>query len=133
MAITFAKALGVHQKTLGIRSLRAEVLASNIANADTPNYKAKDIDFADVLENTKRRIAGVGLLRTNKKHFGHEPDPNVDLKYRVPLQPDTGDGNTVEMANERNHYVKNAMEYQTTFNFLSGRFGGLKKAIGGKV
>jgi flagellar basal-body rod protein FlgB len=133
MAITFSKALGVHQKTLGIRSRRAEVLSSNIANADTPHYKAKDVDFAETLENSKRKILGVGLNRTNVKHFGHEPEPMYEVKYRVPLQPDTGDGNTVDMATERNHFVKNSMEYQTTFNFLNGRFSGMKKSIRGKL
>ena len=133
MAISFKNALGVHQDTLGIRSRRAEVLASNISNADTPHYKAKDIDFAASLENAKKRMLGVGLLRTNHKHFGSAPEPLYDVKYRVPLQPDTGDGNTVDMATERNHYVKNSMEYQTTFNFLSKKFAGLYKSIRGKV
>ena len=133
MGISFAKALGVHQKTLGIRSQRAEILSSNIANADTPHYKAKDLDFAETLESTKRRILGVGLNRTHDKHFGHDPEPAYAVKYRVPLQPDTGDGNTVDMATERNHYVRNSLEYQTTFNFLNGRFLGLQKSIRGKV
>ena len=133
MAINFKNALGVHQYTLGVRSIRAEVLATNIANADTPQYKAKDIDFKDTLEQQKRKLKfGVGLGRTHNKHFGSEPQSKFSVKYRTPLQPDTGDGNTVDMATERNHFVRNSMEYSATFKFLSSKFAGLKSAISGR-
>lgn len=133
MAISFDNALGIHQYTMGIRSDRAEILASNLANADTPGYKAKDVDFkqalADAQGNLSRRQ---NLARTHEKHFdvGSSLSPNV--KYRVPLQPDTGDGNTVDVQVERNKFLQNGMEYQASTQFLSSKFKGLTKALKGE-
>ena len=63
MAISFDKALGVHQYTLGVRSQRAEVLSSNIANADTPNYKARDVDFAKAMNSAQSRQSGLAMAK----------------------------------------------------------------------
>ena len=94
MAISLDKAFGIHQHALLVRSERAEVLASNIANADTPGYKAKDLDFADALANAKKS-QNYSMSKTHEKHFDLSIDINSAEKYRNPYQPDTGDGNTV--------------------------------------
>ena len=134
MAISFDKALGVHQHTMLIRSQRAEMLASNIANADTPGYKAKDIDFAGALKAAKAgQRSGNDMVRTDAKHLsGGTKMTNANELYRLPNQADTGDGNSVDIQVERNLYTKNALEYQASLQFLSGKFSGLKKALGGQ-
>ncbi|MBY6224700.1 flagellar basal body rod protein FlgB [Ferrimonas balearica] len=130
MAISFDKALGIHQHTLGVRAERAEVLSSNIANADTPNYKAQDLDFEQALAGAKSRQS-FALTRSHEKHFDASIDPQPGLKFRVPLHPDTGDGNTVDLQTERNLFMQNTLEHQMSLGFLDGKFSGLKKAIRG--
>ncbi len=134
MAISFDKAFGIHPQAMLVRSRRAELLASNIANADTPGYKAKDVDFASALETAKSQIkSGNAMTRTNEKHLsgGTQMSTSYEM-YRVPNQPDTGDGNSVDIQVERNLYTQNALEYQASLSFLSGKIMGLKKALGGQ-
>lgn len=132
MAITFDKALGIHQHTLGIRTERAEVLASNMANVDTPNYKARDIDFKTALAQAKSSQLGrQNLALTNERHIAAGSQMSPEMKFRVPNQPDTGDGNTVDIQTERSHYLQNALEYQSSVQFLSGKFKGITKALKG--
>jgi len=133
MAINFEKALGMHQHTLGIRSRRTEILASNISNADTPNYKAKDINFKDAL-NAAKSGAGVSLNRTDSAHnlgFSTSMAQN-GLLFRNTNQPDTGDGNTVDLEVERNLFMKNSLEYQASLDFLNSKISGLRTAIKGQ-
>ncbi|WP_298444935.1 flagellar basal body rod protein FlgB [uncultured Ferrimonas sp.] len=130
MAISFDKALGIHQHSLGVRAERAEVLSGNIANADTPGYKARDIDFETALKNAKSSQS-MSLSRSHENHFAAQSSLAEDALYRVPLQPDSGDGNTVDLQQERNQFMQNSLEYQASLEFLSSKFGGLKKAIRG--
>ncbi|CAM3018317.1 flagellar basal body rod protein FlgB [Pseudoalteromonas distincta] len=132
MAISFDKALGVHPHAMLIRSQRAEVLAANIANADTPGYKAKDIDFATALKTAKsHQLGGNTMVRTNDKHIaGGTRSVGGSELFRTPNQTDTGDGNSVDIQVERNLYTQNAMEYQASLQFLTGKFKGLNKALG---
>lgn len=132
MGINFEKALGVHQHTMVARSARSQVLATNIANADTPNFKAKDVDFAALLKNTKRRNTGPSLSQTHIKHFNIPAINQQESLYVVPNQPDTGDGNTVDVQVERNKFLENAMEYQASVKWMGGKIKGLKKAISGQ-
>ncbi len=132
MAISFDKAFGVHPGAILARSQRAELLATNIANADTPNYKAKDIDFASALEQAKFKQSK-SLSTTHEKHFDLTIDElESNSMYRIPSQPDTGDGNSVDLQVERSLYVQNAMEYQASLRFMTGKIQGLKKALGGQ-
>lgn len=131
MALTMDKLMGIQQHTLGIRTRRAEVIANNIANADTPGYKAKGLDFQQALAQAQRGMESHKLARTHEKHFSVEIKPQGTEKFRVPNQPDTGDGNTVDVQVEQNLYAKNALEYEMTMNFLNGRISGVKKALGG--
>jgi len=135
MAISIDKAIGIHDDALLLRARRAEVLANNITNADTPNYKARDLDFravlADKLEDTVQQP--LELARTNGAHvYGiAEPAFVSELEYRIPHQASV-DGNTVEVQEEMGRYTKNAMDYQATFGFLDKKFKGLTTAIKGE-
>lgn len=131
MAISFEKAFGLHPDALLVRDQRSTLLAENIANADTPGYKARDLDFQSALAGAKARQSGE-LGRTDPRHFEiSTASRSADAQFRLPKQTDTGDGNSVDIHEERNAFTRNAMEYQTTLNFLNSRISGLKKAITG--
>jgi flagellar basal-body rod protein FlgB len=131
MPISFDSALGIHQKALALRSQRAEILASNIANADTPGYKARDIDFKSTLANIETRSNG-GLTRTNPKHIQiSTADNNAEVLYRTPNQSSL-DGNTVDGLLEKSAFAENALRYQASLTFLGGKFKGLMAAIKGE-
>jgi flagellar basal-body rod protein FlgB len=123
-----AGAFGIHERALGVRSQRLEVLSRNIANADTPNYKAEDLDFKAMLKETSREY----LTATNAKHFAAiEEQPDDGKRFRVPFNS-SFDGNTVEISVEQAQFGKAAADYQTTLNFLENRIGGLRKALKGE-
>ena len=121
------KALGVHAQALGVRSRRMELLGLNIANSDTPNFKAKDVDFKSVLQAT----ASGALNVTNKAHLPLTDSGSPDGEmYRIPF--DTSfDGNTVEMNVEQAKFGQAAADYQATLNILESRIGGIRKALRG--
>jgi flagellar basal-body rod protein FlgB len=131
MSISFSRALGVHEQALVVRSRRAELLASNLAHADTPHYKARDIDFKAALE-AARAGQGGGLARTHEGHIAAgAPGAGGEPLYRIPEQPSL-DGNTVNRRVEHVKFTENALHYQASITFLSGRFGGLRTAIRGE-
>lgn len=130
MAISFDKAFGLHPEAMLIRDRRAQVLAENIANADTPGYKAKDIDFHQALQQARARQSG-NIARTDEKHFNISIASRQETQFRNPDQPDTGDGNSVDIHRERNAFMQNSLEYQASMTFLNSRISGLKKAITG--
>ena len=123
-------ALGVHEAALNTRARRLEVLAQNIANADTPNYKARDIDFKAVMaEATSGHTA---MRATQAEHFSHGEGINGEgMRFRVPFNT-SFDGNTVEMSVEQAQYGKAAADYQATLSFLESRVSGLRKALKGE-
>jgi flagellar basal-body rod protein FlgB len=121
-------ALGVHAQALAVRSQRVEVLARNIANADTPNFKAQDLDFKQVLKSAQ---AG-DIQTTNSRHIAAMPEStDGGMKYRVPFNV-SFDGNTVEMNVEQAQYGKAAADYQATLNFLENKISGMRKALRGE-
>lgn len=132
MSISFDAALGVHESAFKLRAQRAEVLADNMANVDTPNYKAKDIDFRAALDRATGGEGGFGMAATNARHIstGESDMGNSDLRYRVPNQPSI-DGNTVEEQIEHAEFMKNSLDYQASFTFLNSRFQGLTSALRG--
>lgn len=130
MAISFDKAFGIHPTGMILRAKKAEIIASNVANADTPGYKAKGMDFKEALANASSNLQ-MGMSRTNAKHLDARMELNNGVDYRIPDQPDTGDGNTVDVQVERNLYLQNSLEYQASVQFLNSKVKGLKKAIGG--
>ena len=115
--------------TLALRSRRNEVLASNIANAATPNFKARDLDF----DKEIRDHIGAGPLQTtNERHLPTVVNPVRDrMMFRDPINPSM-DGNTVEMAVEQMEFSENVVRYQTTLSFLNKRINGLMSAIRGE-
>ncbi len=124
-------AFGIHERALKMRSYRAELLASNMANADTPGFKARDIDFKQALN--AETLKQTGLRTTHKNHIstassGLSP---AHLRYRIPSQPSL-DGNTVDMQHEKSAFAANALEYQASLGFLNGKISGLKRAIRGE-
>ena len=134
MAISFDAALGIHQQALLVRTRRAEILANNIVNADTPNYKARDIDFRGILQGARSELdAPLKMQATQAGHQSGIIDPEFasELMYRTPLQPSV-DGNTVDVQQEQAEYAKNALAFQASYTFLNKKFTGLMNAIKGE-
>lgn len=133
MPFNIDTALGIHPQALAVRARRAEILAANIANADTPNYKARDIDFRALLGGAQEHQGNARLVATNAAHLADaETAGNVDggLMYRMPQQPSI-DGNTVDPQTEYAQFAQNALQYQASLTFLSGRIRNLMTAIRG--
>lgn len=132
MAISFDKALGIHELALNTRVRRAEVLANNLANADTPGYKARDLDFRAILAQADGDASGLALDQSNPGHMSaSDSGADGELMYRNPLQPSI-DGNTVDAQQEQSAFMRNAMDYQASFQFLNSSFTGLTKALRGE-
>lgn len=132
MAINLDRLVGFHEKALAIRTDRMEVISGNLANANTPGYKARDIDFQKAMKSANAyQGGGQSLTRTNEKHLSGRMQSSTNLEYRVPTQPDTGDGNTVEVQAERNRFLDNGLRYQASLEFVNGKIKGMKKAISG--
>lgn len=130
MAISFEKAFAGHDKMLEFRSARASVLANNIANADTPNYKARDMTFDSMFNKEQNKLY---LAADNERHIGGVSEFNNGddgLLYRNPSQPSL-DGNTVDMQREQAEYAKNSLQFDTSFMFLDRKISGMKKALTG--
>ena len=130
MAIRFDKGFELHVQGMQLRAQRAEVIAGNIANADTPGYKAKGMDFRKAMQQATQQQQ-MGMNKTNAKHFDVRTEINNNVAFRIPDQPDTGDGNTVDVQVERNLYLENSLEYQAGVQFLSGKIKALKNVISG--
>ena len=129
MSISFEKALGIHADALAFRSRRAEVIANNLINSNTPGYKARDIEFASIYENAS---LDVRLGGTHRNHLsGSSADAGTNLLYRNQVQPSI-DGNTVDAEVEESAYMRNALEFQTSFTILNDEFRGLTAAIRGE-
>lgn len=124
-------ALGIYPAALSFRSQRSAVLAANIANSDTPGFKARDYDFREALK-TYASGRSLGLTTTNPRHAGlSESTLYGGLLYRVPTKS-SGTGNTVEAEVEQAAFSENAVRYQTSLQFLSGTISGLRLAIRGQ-
>lgn len=134
MSISFSNALGIHERALNVRSERAEVLANNLANADTPGFKARDLDFKAVLNAASADPVSLQTTRDNHLQgdvFAESAASSAELLYRTPLQPSL-DGNTVDSQMELSSYMRNAMDFQASFQFLNSKFQGLSAAIKGE-
>jgi flagellar basal-body rod protein FlgB len=130
MAITFDNALGISQQAMLIRNQRSEILAANLANADTPNYKARDVDFQAMLRGEVETRKGLSLAVTNPGHIEAKTRDDSNLLYRVPQQPSI-DGNTVDAADEQVRFSTNSVQYMTSLRFLSDTFKGMTSALRG--
>ena len=121
--------LEIHSAALSLRNKKNEIIASNIANAATPNYKARDLDFNSEMS---RHLKSGNLTTTNDKHFSlMRPVSHKGVSYREPLQQSL-DGNTVELAVEQMEFSENSIKYSTTLSFLNSKISGLMSAIRGE-
>lgn len=121
------------QKALDLRGTRQQILASNIANADTPNYKARDFDFSATLKNAiSKRPAHPGLEKTDARHLSASGSAGagIKLQYSMPYQTSL-DGNTVEMDVERNKYMDNAIRYEADLTIMTSKIKTMLSAIQG--
>lgn len=136
MPLNLDQYVSVHATALDVRARRGELIANNLANADTPGYQARDIDFRQAMARAagESPTSGVQLSTTNAGHIGGNTSANAaanpDLKYRIPLAPAL-DGNTVDAQVEQANFAENAVRYQATLTFLNSKFRGLLTAIMG--
>jgi flagellar basal-body rod protein FlgB len=112
------KLFGIHGDALALRSQRLGLLASNIANAATPGYKARDLDFDRAIADVS---GGASAGAAAERAAG----------YRIPLNPSM-DGNTVELAVEQTLFAENAVRYRTSLSFLEGRINTVVRALKGE-
>ena len=126
--------LRFHQTALSLRSSRQELLASNIANADTPNYKARDVDFASALQNAMSGTATkLPVVTSSAMHLEGNTGSTLfgsPVMYRRPVQP-SADGNTVDMDVERAQFADNALRYEASVKFVSDELRDMLAAIQG--
>jgi len=127
-------AMQFHQTALNLRSSRQELLASNIANADTPNYKARDIDFASALQNAlSGSTAQLPVATSSSMHLQGNTGATLlgsPVMYRKPVQP-SADGNTVDMDVERAQFADNALRYEASVKFVSDELKEIMTALQG--
>ncbi len=129
MALDINKVFDGHARVLGLANQRLQLLADNVANADTPNYKAKDIDFLSAMQAANPQ--SVRMQSTNARHIATTAGPNqTETMYRIPDQPSL-DGNTVDSQKESAAIAETAVRYQATLTFLNQRISGLRLAITG--
>ena len=130
MSLNLDKALGIHQDALLLFERRTQLLAENIANADTPNYKSRDIDFNRVLNGEVSKQ--VSLQASQTGHIAMTQGAlDASIEYRVPDQS-AADGSTVDMEQEQAAFADNTVRYQTTLAVLSRRLGGIVSAFRGE-
>jgi len=132
MPINFDSALGIHADALRVRSQRAELLASNLANTDTPNYKARDIDFKSAMKMaTSGQSSGMQTSHANHTQSSGGRFDSPAVQFRTTMQ-DSLDGNTVDEQVEQAQFMQNSVQYQASLNFLGAKFKGLLTAIRGE-
>lgn len=133
MVISLDNALGVHTQALTLYSQRSSVLAANLANADTPNFKARDIDFKGILRRAATKTSNPAAMKaTQPGHIGTSSSAlAAERFYRQPDQPSL-DGNTVEVQKEQAAFADNAMRYMATLRFVTGKVQGMMLALRGE-
>jgi flagellar basal-body rod protein FlgB len=122
------RVFGISPEVLSLRSKRTEMISANLANADTPGYKAVDLDFKAALEN---EMGMGGLRRTNERHMSVSDGAHGEMLYRVPAQPSL-DGNTVESDWEHMAFMENAVRYEASISFLDARIKSTLAALRGE-
>lgn len=122
--------LSVYSQAMNLRTQRHQVLASNIANADTPNYKARDLDFEKAMQNAMagRATGGLSMNTTSRGHLAGGGSGAASLQFRTTTQSAV-DGNTVDMDVERTQIAENALQYQIVTQLISDKFKGIRSAL----
>ena len=132
MAISIDNAFGIHENAMHLQTRRAQLLSQNLANSDTPGYKAKDINFKDALNSLQNGDVKAPLNATQSGHI--QPKGlfmGVESMYRQPMQSSL-DGNTVEPHVEMSEFTENSMRYLMTLRIMSGKINGMLSAIRGE-
>ena len=127
----FDNVFGIHEPALLLHGQRLGVLATNLANADTPNYKARDIDFSEVLAHTDEGSLQMRITQAAHITIADAELPAGDLKYRNPYQASL-DGNTVEMPVEQAAFAENNVRYQASLTFINMNIAQMQLAIAGQ-
>ena len=121
---------GIHTQALDLWRRRTEVLANNLANADTPGYLARDVDFRKVLATASGGQDSLPLQAGTSGQIGAAGNPADGLSYRVPTQPSM-DGNTVDEQAEQAAFAANGVHYQASLSFITAQIRMLRTAISG--
>lgn len=130
MPVSIDNLFGIHEQALTVRAKRAELLAANIANADTPGYKARDIDFASVMRQVQQSAATLKV--TQARHIPTTGGATgAAIAYRIPTHPSL-DGNTVEVQSEQARFAQNAVDYQASLSFLNSKISSYISALRGE-
>jgi flagellar basal-body rod protein FlgB len=122
---------------LRLRGKRSELIARNLANADTPGFEARDFDFRRAMDSARGEAVGsMNLSTTGRGHLsaggqGAAGPLAPDLQYRIPVAPSV-DGNTVDVQLEQAAFTENAVRYQATLNFVNSKLRGLMTALTGQ-
>jgi flagellar basal-body rod protein FlgB len=127
----FENIFGIHEQALQLHGQRVGILATNLANADTPNYKARDIDFSAVLAHSDAAPLPLAMTRASHIAINDSATSSADLKYRNPYQASL-DGNTVEMPVEQAAFSENNVRYQASLGFINLKIAELTLAINGQ-
>jgi flagellar basal-body rod protein FlgB len=126
---------GIHEAAFRVRTDRAQLLANNLANSDTPNFKAQDLDFRKALQQASDEFdhSSTSLTMTNANHISGDSFTSTSkfLMYRQPTQPSL-DGNTVEAHIEKAQFMENAMQQQATLEFINSKIKGISNALRGE-
>jgi flagellar basal-body rod protein FlgB len=131
MALNIFSMIDLHGRSLAVSNQRMELLAANLANADTPHYKARDLDFRTAMQEVTGAGGELPLAATRGGHLGGGTGgARATAMYRVPDQPSL-DGNTVDPQRENAAFAETAVRYQTSLTFLQSRIQGLRQAITG--
>jgi len=128
------KHFSVHSSALRVSSLRSEMLARNLANADTPNYKATDINFQKALAQALGEKSAGTLKATQAMHMANmnSTGSNIDGLQIEFIERQPLAGNTVDVSMEQAEFAKNAIHYQASLNFINSQLRGLMTAITGQ-
>jgi flagellar basal-body rod protein FlgB len=127
MSVSLDQELGLHGYSLEVHSLRAQILAGNLANIETPGYQARDIDFSSVMNSVAQSLDS----NPSESASAMTLPSQDDLMYRIPYQA-SKDGNTAELGPEQTRFTQNAMGFDTSVTFLNLKIAGLKEAITGE-
>jgi flagellar basal-body rod protein FlgB len=127
----FENIFGIHEQALLLQGQRIGILATNLANVDTPNYKARDIDFSAVLSHSDATPLPLAVTQASHITMNDGPTASADLKYRNPYQASL-DGNTVEMPVEQAAFSENNVRYQASLGFINSTIAELTLALNGQ-
>jgi len=125
---SFGNIFGIHENALLIREQRMKLLSENIANAETPHYKSKDIDFKSAMSASSEQF--LGLRKTSAGHLDPRGDFGNYEVFRHPINA-SPDGNTVELHQQQSEFGKESGRYLATVQFIENRVGGIRRALRG--